>query len=87
MNRAGQLVQADLRHHREGDAVDHFTGVPGYDGGAQNRICPVANMDFHEALFFPIGDGAVDIVHRKREGLDRYVALARLFDIEAHVSD
>ena len=44
-------------------------------------------MDLYKAIFLAIGDCAVDVVHRHREGLHRNAALTCFFNIQADVGD
>ena len=64
MNNLCQGVQSDARDNRQRQVVDHFASVARHDGCPQDGVGAFAHMDFHEAFFAAVGDGAVDLVHR-----------------------
>src|ERR1700677_5179775 len=78
----GQLLQAYPRNHRQRYLIDHLTGMPSDDCGAEYLVATITNVDFHKTTLLAVDDGAVDVMHWDGKGLDPDVAFPRLFDIE-----
>src|SRR5450631_1708295 len=83
----GQLLQAYPRNNRQRYLIDHLTGMPSYDCGAEYLVAAITNVDFNETAFLTVDDGAINVMHRDSKGLDPDVAFARLLDIEADVGN
>ena len=75
------------RGDRKRDAIDHFPGMAGDDGGAENSIAALSHMNLHKSVLFAISHGAVDVVHQDRECRDRNAALARLPNVKSDMRD
>ena len=79
--------QADPPHDGQGNLVDHLAGVAGHDGGAEDPVGPLADVDLDEALRLPVEDGAVHLLRSPGRRCHRDALLPRVLLIHADMGD
>ena len=52
-------LQADPRHHGQGDLVDHLPRVPCDDGRSQDGVGALVDVDLDETLLLTVEDETV----------------------------
>ena len=83
----GELLEAHAALHGHGDLADHFAGVAGDDGRAENLVAALLDVNLDEALVVAVGAAAVGLADGLDEGVDLDALFLRARRVEAHVRD
>src|ERR1041384_4652581 len=87
MNRSRNGSQANARHHRQGDLIDHLTRVSRDDCCAEYLVGAFLYVNLDETHLIIVSDCPVDLVHRDGEGFPRNASLDRSTHVHPDMSN
>ena len=82
-----QFAHTNAGAHEHRHFVDHFACSSCNDGGAENFVSTISDMNFNETVVLSIGYRAINILHHNRETFHGNRSLSGFPHMHADMSD